>query len=81
MAENKGRPLEPAHPDGMEILFFYKCPRCGRHAAVPSPTEPRMVACEGCRTSFPIIPIDERGLQYARIILADGKAAGDPDFL
>lgn len=81
MPDKQGRPIAPVAPDGMEILFFYKCPRCGRHVAVPSPTEPRMLACDACRQSFPIIPVDEHGLHYIRIMLAGGKAAADPDFL
>lgn len=79
MADN--RPIAPVAPDGMEILFFYKCPRCSKHVAVASPTEPRMLICDGCRMSFPIIPVDEQGLHYIRIMLAGGKAAADPDFL
>lgn len=81
MANNPGRPPAPVAPDGMEMLFFYKCPRCGKHMALPSPTEPRMLACDSCRTSFPIIPIDEHSLHFIRIMLAQGKAAADPDFL
>lgn len=81
MAPESSRPQEPVAPDGMEILFFYKCPSCGRHNAVPSPAEPRLVVCENCRASFPIIPIDEHGMHYIRIMLAGGKAAADPDFL
>lgn len=81
MADTFNRPIAPVAPDGMEILFFYKCPKCGRHMALPSPTEPRMLTCDGCRTNFPIIPIDEYGLHYVRIMLGGGKAAADPDFL
>jgi len=81
MAEQNQRPLAPVPPDGMELLIFYKCPRCGRHTGVPAPTEPRMITCEGCRMNYPIIPVDEHGLHYIRIMLAGGKAAADPDFL
>ncbi len=79
MADN--RPTPPVAPDGMEIIFFYKCPSCGKHVPSASPTEPRMMIGYGCRQSFPIIPIDEQGLHYVRIMLAGGKAAADPDFL
>lgn len=78
---DKARPLEPVPPDGMEILFFYQCPQCGRHVPLVSPTEPKMISCDGCGNSFPIIPVDEHGLHYVRIMLAGGKAAADPDFL
>lgn len=81
MAENKARPMPPVPPDGMEILFFYKCPFCGRHIAIASPIEPRMLSCDACHNNFPIIPVDEYGLHYVRIMLGGGKAAADPDFL
>lgn len=74
------RPLQPVAPDGMEILFFYPCPFCGKHVPVVSPTQPSMVPCDGCGQGFPILPVDERSLHYIRIMLAGGKAAIDPDF-
>ena len=80
MAERK-KPIEPVAPDGMEILFFYQCPGCGKHVPQASPTEPRMVRCPGCGQGFAIIPVDEHSLHYVRIMLAEGKAAADPDFL
>lgn len=79
MAE-KGRPQQPVPPDGMEILFFYQCPRCGRHVPLVSPTQPAMAQCDACGKPFPIVPVDERSLHYVRIMLAGGKAAVDPDF-
>lgn len=81
MPSQSGRPVAPVAPDGMEILFFYKCPQCGRHMPMPSPTEPRMLTCDACRFSFPIIPVDEHTVHYMRIILNGGQAAADPDFL
>lgn len=81
MDEKKGAPLAPVAPDGMEILFFYQCPRCGRHVPVASPTEPRMAQCDRCHCAFPIIPVDEHGIHYMRIIMAGGRAAPDPDFI
>lgn len=65
----------------MEVLFFYTCPACGRHTGLPSPTEPRMITCLGCRANFPIIPVDQHALQYMRIMLAQGMAAADPDYM
>lgn len=80
MADNV-RPLEPVAPDAMEMIVFYKCPFCSRHIGLPAPTEPRMVPCDVCHRSFPIIPVDEYGLHFLRIITAGGKATADPDFL
>lgn len=74
------RPVRPVAPDGMEILFFYPCPFCGRHVPMVSPTQPTMAQCEACRKPFPIMPVDERGMHFIRIMLGGGKAAVDPDF-
>ena len=67
--------------DGMELLFFYRCPHCLRHVPLVNPVEPRNVRCDGCGKQFPIIPVDEHGLHYVRIMLANGKAAANPDYL
>ena len=75
------KPLEPVAPDGMELLFFYRCPHCLRHVPLVNPVEPRNVRCDGCGKQFPIIPVDEHGLHYVRIMLANGKAAANPDSL
>ncbi len=75
------KPIQPVTPEGMEILFFYPCPRCQRHVPLLSPTQPTMVQCDNCHESFPIVPVDERGLHYIRIMLANGQAAVDPDFM
>lgn len=80
MSEKPARPVTPVAPDGMEIIFFYKCPRCERHVGIASPTEPKMLTCENCHFSFPIIPVEEHGLHYVRIMLYGGKAAADQDF-
>lgn len=77
----KSKPVSPVAPDGMEMIFFYKCPRCERHMPVASPTEPRIITCDACNLNFPIIPVDEHGLHFIRIMLGGGKAAADPDFL
>ncbi|GFH63100.1 MAG: conserved hypothetical protein [Candidatus Desulfovibrio kirbyi] len=74
-------PLTPVPPTGMEMLFFYQCPHCGRQVPLVSPTEPKMTKCDVCAKSFPIIPVDEHSLHYVRIMLAGGKAASSPDFL
>lgn len=81
MEENNNRPPEPVAPDGMELIVFYQCPYCGRHIGLPAPIEPRMIPCDVCHRNFPIIPVDEYGLHFLRIITAGGKATADPDFL
>lgn len=81
MEENKAQSMAPVPPDGMELLVFYKCPYCSRHMAVPAPIEPRMIPCDACHRNFSIIPVDEFGLHFLRIITAGGRATADPDFL
>lgn len=75
------RPVQPVAPCGMEFIFYYRCPGCARKVALVAPTQPGMVACDGCGMTFPAIPVDERTIHFLRIILAEGRAAADPDFL
>ena len=79
--KQKDKPLSPVAPDGMELIFFYQCPRCGRHVPKANPIEATMAVCDSCGQSFPIIPVDEYTIQYIRIILNNGAAAIDSDFL
>ncbi|MEG1609672.1 MAG: hypothetical protein RR014_03675 [Bilophila sp.] len=74
------RPVQPVQPCGMELIFFYRCPSCGRKITTLSPTQPAMAPCEACGTPFPIVPVDERTIQFIKIMLAEGRAAVDPDF-
>lgn len=75
------KPTAPVAPCGMELVFFYDCPSCGRQIPLLSPTQPAMTTCEACGQSFPILPVDERSVQYVRIMLDSGRAAVDPDFI
>lgn len=75
------RPVQPVPPTGMELIFFYKCPRCGRNLALIAPTQPTMVQCESCRQPFPLVPVDARTVQYIKLMMAGGRAAADPDFV
>ncbi len=75
------RPLTPVPPHDMEIIFLYTCPHCGAKVAVISPTKPAMARCDSCGEPFPLTPVDERTIQYIRLMLADGRAAVDPDFI
>ena len=74
------RPVQPVAPTGMELIFMYVCPHCGHKAALIAPTQPAMVQCDDCQTPFPLVPVDERTVQYIRLMLAGGRAAADPDF-
>jgi uncharacterized Zn finger protein len=74
------RPIQPVAPTGMELIFMYRCPSCGRRAALIAPTQPAMVQCDACQTQFPVVPVDDRTVKYIRLMLDDGRAAVDPDF-
>lgn len=75
------RPVTPVPPSGMELIFLYRCPHCGRKTALIAPTRPAMAQCDACNMPFPLVPVDERSIQFIRLMLADGKAAVDPDFM
>lgn len=74
-------PVSPVSPTGMEILFIYQCPHCGRKMPLISPIQPAMTQCDSCSLAFPVVPVDERTIHYVKIILAQGRAAVDPDFI
>ncbi len=74
-------PVAPVAPTGLEILFIYKCPHCGRKMPLISPTQPTMTQCDSCSLPFPLVPVDERTVHYIKLMLAQGRAAVDPDFI
>ena len=69
---------EPVTPTGMAMLFIYICPYCQNQVALMAPTSPVTVTCNDCHNNFPIVPVEERTMQYLQTMLADGKAAGNP---
>lgn len=75
------KPQTPVKPTGFELVFYYTCPQCRSQTPAASPTQPAMLQCESCKNLFPIVPVDEKTVRFLRIMLADGKAAIDPDFL
>ncbi len=78
---NSRRPVHPVSPSGMELIFLYRCPHCSRKTALIAPTQPSMAQCSSCSQPFPLVPVDERTIQYIRLMMNDGKAAADPDFV
>ena len=74
-------PLNPVKPSGMELIFLYSCPFCRRDVPLIAPTAPTLAQCDACRRSFPIVPVDEKAVQFVKIMLAGGRASIDPDFL
>lgn len=75
------KPQPPVKPTGLELIYFYACPYCERQVPLLSPTQPTMAQCDACRKHFPIVPVDERSVTFIKIMLAQGKAGIDPDFL
>lgn len=75
------KPIEPVKPVGMEIVFFYPCPACKKEIGLLSPTQPAMAQCEYCKEVFPIIPVNDRNIQYIRLMMNNGRSAIELDFL
>lgn len=75
------RPQQPILPESMELVFYYRCPACGFRTPLISPTQPAMTRCGACGQPFSVIPVDERTVHYVKIMLANGRAAVDPDFV
>lgn len=80
MAENN-KPVTPVKPSGLELIYLYTCPFCGREVPIIAPTTPAMAKCDACRRGFPIVPVDDRSVRFIKIMQAGGKAGIDPDFL
>ena len=75
------KPLTPVKPSGVEIIYLYPCPFCVREVPVIAPTKPAMAQCDACHKRFPIVPVDERSVSFIKIMLANGLAGIDPDFV
>ena len=78
---SSARPQKPVAPAGMELFFLYLCPYCGHQVSLLAPTRAAMARCGACARPFPVMPVDERGIRFVRIMLAEGRAALDPDFV
>ena len=75
------KPLRPVKPVSLEVVFCYPCPHCQRQVPLIGPTQPTMAQCDACGKPFPIVPADSRSIQFIKIMLANGGAGIDPDFL
>ena len=78
---NDKRLLLPVKPDGMEIVFYYPCPSCGRKVPLVAPSQPAMAVCDSCNIQFPVVPADTRSVEFIKTMLNQGKAGIDPDFI
>ena len=75
------RPHTPVKPAGMELIFLYPCPECTRSVPLVAPLSPSVARCDGCGQEFPVIPADAKAVEFVKIMMANGKAGIDPDFL
>ncbi len=75
------RLLMPVKPEGLEIVYYYPCPACGRKIPLVAPLQPSMAACDQCATQFPVVPADGRSVEFIKTMLNQGKAGIDPDFV
>ena len=75
------KPVEPAKPEGVELIFFYACPHCGSKNLLLATVRPSMFLFDSCSKNFPVLPVDERSVRFVKLMLAGGKAAIDPDFM
>ncbi len=70
---------DPVKPSGMRLVFLYNCPFCREDVLIPAPLAPGNLRCPSCRNVFPIVPVDEKTVQYIHTMLLDGRAAADLD--
>ncbi|MDR2800055.1 MAG: hypothetical protein LBB52_02170 [Desulfovibrio sp.] len=75
------KPVKPVKPSGMDLTFHYICPHCRKKLSVNSPMLPAMVSCSVCGRDFPIVPVDQYTVHFIQLMLGDGQAAVDPDYL
>ncbi len=78
---DKQKPLLPVKPSGMEILFYYTCPHCGRKVPLVAPLQPAMAQCDSCSNKFPVVPADQKSIRFLKTVLDNGRAGINPDFL
>lgn len=71
----------PVIPHALHLVFEYRCPECQRPTQALAQLHPGRAKCIGCKTIFPLMPIDARTVHFIHLILANGSAAVDPDFI
>lgn len=74
-------PLAPVKPVAMELLFIYPCPFCERQVPLLGPSQPAMAQCDACQQMFPVVPVDGYTSRFVKLMLNNGKAAVDSDFM
>ncbi|MDR1125254.1 MAG: hypothetical protein LBM64_04220 [Deltaproteobacteria bacterium] len=75
------KPVKPVKPVDIELVFVYACPFCKRELTMIAPTMAAMVQCDVCGKHFPVVPVEERTVSFIRLILNNGAAAVDIDYM
>jgi ribosomal protein L37AE/L43A len=75
------KPVDPVKPSGMELLFVYSCPFCDSGLNLLAPTAATIVQCAACGKQFPIVPVESNTVNFVKIMLHNGKAAIDSDYM
>jgi hypothetical protein len=74
------KPVMAVHPERLEIVLYYTCPYCNRKVPLMAPTQPSMAQCDACSRQFPVVPADEKSLNFIKTILDNGRAGIDPNY-
>ncbi len=80
MSKN-ARPVSPVKPTAMELIFIYPCPYCRRDLTMLAPTVAAIVQCDVCGKQFPVVPVEERTVAFVKLMLDNGAAAVDSDYM
>ena len=75
------KPVSPVKPKSVELVFVYQCPYCRRELTMIAPTVAAIVQCDVCGKQFPVVPVEERSVAYVKIMLGNGAAAIDSDYM
>ena len=81
MEKNNVRPVSPVKPKAVDLVFIYPCPFCGRELPMIAPTRAAIVQCDVCERQFPLVPVEERTVAFIKIMLGNGAAAIDADYM
>jgi transcription elongation factor Elf1 len=75
------KPVDPVKPSAMELLFVYSCPFCDSRLNLLAPTVAAIVQCGTCGNKFPIVPIEGKTVNFVKIMLDNGRAAIDSEYM
>ncbi|MFV0423296.1 hypothetical protein [Oleidesulfovibrio sp.] len=81
MSNESNKPLAPVKPIALELLLFYPCPFCDHKMPMLNPVKPTVARCDSCLNAFPVVPVDARTLSFLKVMLDNGRASIDPDFM